>query len=307
MAASASVEREEEIPTSKAVTAGSSERGGYAEGFVQKDEVLDVLIGAADTSLPVNYVTKLLVEGAATVDEAAETSKEVQIENVVKLQQKDFSGETNLKNTDDLVGSCSPTRSFREIGKENHVSLQSEEFGRLALSQKRLGVLSNGVAEAVAAGVAEGVAEGIAESLVETIANETGGGLAQGNTLEGDSTGKAGAIDIVKTVAEVIAEAVAHEVAQGVVHGLAEAAAIAEETAVLDDQYLDGSPEANAAGGNTDGVLCDCGKVAVVRMMGQKSPNRGLRYLMCAAQEPSFFKRKGKRKGSDTQNCRFFQ
>jgi hypothetical protein len=42
-------------------------------------------------------------------------------------------------------------------------------------------------------------------------------------------------------------------------------------------------------------------------MMGQKSPNRGLRYLMCAAQEPSFFKRKGKCKGSDTQNCRFFQ
>jgi hypothetical protein len=166
--------------------------------------------------------------------------------------------------------------------------------------------LSNGLAEAVAAGIAEGVAEGIAESLVETITNNTGGALVQFITLErGNLTGKAGVINIVKTVAEVIAEGVAYEVAQGLADGLAEAAAIAEQTAVVEDQELDNSP--NAVGEDADGVLCDCGKVTVVRVMGKKSPNRGLRYLMCAAQEPSFFKYKCKRKVSDAQNCRFFQ
>lgn len=59
---------------------------------------------------------------------------------------------------------------------------------------------------------------------------------------------------------------------------------------------------------NKDGVFCDCGLVAVVRVVGEKSPNRGLRYLMCSRQEPSFFKRKGKRKDSDTVGkCKFFR
>jgi hypothetical protein len=251
---------------------------------------------------------KALEEGDDGVDEPAQNSKELQVEFFVKMLLKDSSAVTSLtKSNEELIGSCHiPKYSQQELVTGICKLVQSDESGRPPHSKESLAGLSNDLAEAVAAGIAEGVAEGIAESLVETITNKTGGALVQSITLErGDLTGKAGVINIVKTVAEVIAEGVAYEVAQGLADGLAEAAAIAEQTAVVEDQELDNSP--NAVGEDGDGVLCDCGKVTVARVMGKKSRNRGLRYLMCAAQDPSFFKNKCKRKGSDAQNCRFFQ
>ncbi|KAH8961741.1 hypothetical protein BDL97_05G064200 [Sphagnum fallax] len=276
-------------------------------------EVLQSREAAVDmhTLLNANDViatAKALEEGDDGADEPAQNSKELQVEFFVKMLLKDSSAVTSLtKSNEELNGSCHmPKYSQQELVKGICKLVQSDESGRSPHSKESLAGLSNGLAEAVAAGIAEGVAEGIAESLVETITNNTGGALVQSITLErGDLTGKAGVINIVKTVAEVIAEGVAYEVAQGLADGLAEAAAIAEQTAVVENQELDNS--LNAVGEDADGVLCDCGKVTVVRVMGKKSPNRGLRYLMCAAQEPSFFKYKCKRKVSDAQNCRFFQ
>lgn len=165
---------------------------------------------------------------------------------------------------------------------------------------------SSSITEAVAAEVAAGVAEGIAESIAESIAKET-------STFEQDSTegrlfdsGRFERIAIAKAVAQGIAEGVAEEVAQGLTVGLAEAAATAKAPNGV-DQMKPASMQGTGEG-NKDGVLCDCGIVAVVRIVGEKSPNRGLRYLMCSRQEPSFFKRKGKRKESDTiGKCKFFR
>ncbi|KAG0557150.1 hypothetical protein KC19_11G106100 [Ceratodon purpureus] len=167
--------------------------------------------------------------------------------------------------------------------------------------------ITNSIAEVVAAGVAAGVAEGIAESIAETIAKETAGASGQGS-MEGRvfDSGRFERMAIAKAVAEVIAESVAQEVAQGLADGLAEAAATGEVfsgVGLKKPDNIQGMTEANK-----DGVLCDCELVAVVRVVGEKSPNRGLRYLMCPRQDPSFFKRKGKRKDSDTiGKCKFFR
>ncbi|BFI34386.1 hypothetical protein MPTK2_4g23670 [Marchantia polymorpha subsp. ruderalis] len=74
---------------------------------------------------------------------------------------------------------------------------------------------------------------------------------------------------------------------------------------------VDGSPTDLVNGGQSQGLglRCNCGKPAVLKTVGSKSPNRGKRYYSCEKYKPPFFTRKRNRKRDDDDgsSCRFFQ
>ncbi|KAL3689808.1 hypothetical protein R1sor_016117 [Riccia sorocarpa] len=74
---------------------------------------------------------------------------------------------------------------------------------------------------------------------------------------------------------------------------------------------VEGIPITVTGGDQTHGhyLMCNCGKPAVLKTVGYKSRNRGLRYYSCENYKPTFFTKKRNRK-HEFQNllsCRFFQ